>query len=127
MAIQLTEMNDGKMAELQLSGQLAKEDYETFVPVIERWVKQHRKIQLLVEMRDFHGWTAGALWEDTKFATHHFSDIERLAVVGEKKWQHWMAEFCKPFTKAAVRYFDKAEIEKAREWLEAVPRGVESS
>jgi hypothetical protein len=69
-------------------------------------------------MRDFHGWTAGALWEDTKFALHHFSDIERLAVVGETKWQHGMAVFCKPFTAATVRYFHHTASSEARAWIE---------
>jgi hypothetical protein len=47
----------------------------------------------------------------------HFSDIERLAMVGDKKWQHGMATFCKPFTKATVRYFDQAQAAEARTWL----------
>ena len=69
------------------------------------------------DMTGLHGWTVGALWEDTKFATRHFSDIDRLAVVGEKKWQEEMATFCKPFTKATVRYFDHAVADEARKWL----------
>jgi hypothetical protein len=47
----------------------------------------------------------------------HFGDIERLAMVGETKWQHGMATFCKPFTKATIRYFDHAEAGAARKWL----------
>jgi SpoIIAA-like len=118
MAIQLTETNGGKILEVQLSGKLVKEDYEHFVPAIERLVKQHGKLGILVLMHDFHGWTAGALWEDTKFAVHHFDDIERLAVVGETKWQKGMAVFCKPFTTATVRYFDHTALGDARAWLE---------
>ena len=57
------------------------------------------------------------LWEDTKFAIKHFADIERLAMVGEKKWQQRMATFCKPFTKATIRYFDRADAAEARKWL----------
>jgi hypothetical protein len=85
--------------------------------VVERLVKEHGKIRLLVQMHDFHGWTAGALWEDIKFDAKHFKDAERLALVGEKKWQHAMAVFCKPFTAAEVRYFDHTMIEQARAWL----------
>ena len=47
-------------------------------------------------------------------------DIERIAMVGETAWQHWMATFCKPFTTAKVRYFDRTETPTAREWLQAV-------
>jgi hypothetical protein len=52
-----------------------------------------------------------------KFATKHFSDIERMAMVGEKKWQQGMAIFCKPFTKATVRYYDQVDAVEARKWL----------
>jgi len=115
--VTLKETNDGKVLEVQLTGKLAKEDYEYFVPAVERLVKAHGKIRMLVEMHDFHGWTAGAIWQDVKFDAKHFSDIERLAIVGETKWQHGMAVFCKPFTSAKVRYFDRPGIELAREWL----------
>jgi hypothetical protein len=48
----------------------------------------------------------------------HFADIQRLAMVGDKKWERGMAAFCKPFTKAAIRYFDHAEAAKAWKWLD---------
>ena len=107
------------MLEVAVSGKIVKEDYETFVPLIDRLVAQHGKIRILMEMHDFHGWTLGAAWEDTKFAVHHFHDIERLAIVGETKWQEAMAIFCKPFTKADVRFFDPAAIDEARQWMAA--------
>jgi hypothetical protein len=118
MAIKVEAIDAGRVLEVTLTGRLVKADYETFVPAVERLVEQHGKIRLLVVMHDFHGWTAGAMWADTKFAAHHFRDIERLAIVGETKWQHGMAVFCKPFTKAQIRYFDQGEADKARAWLE---------
>ncbi len=69
-------------------------------------------------MHDFHGWTAGALWEDIKFDAKHFSEIERLAIVGEKQWEKDMAIFCKPFTSAKIRYFDYTAINEANVWIE---------
>ena len=72
-AVTLKETNGGKVLEIQLTGKLAKEDYDLFVPAVERLVKAHGKIRLLVEMHDFHGWTAGALWQDIKFDARHFS------------------------------------------------------
>jgi hypothetical protein len=118
MAIQLTEKNDGKVLEVQVSGKLIHEDYKHFVPQFERLVKQNGKIRVLFEMADFHGWEAGALWDDFKFEEKHFSDIERLAMVGDKRWEKGMSVFCKPFTAAQIRYFDRAAIAEAREWLE---------
>jgi hypothetical protein len=118
--ITLQETNGGKVLEVQMTGKLDKVDYEYFVPAVERLVKQHGKIRILVEMRDFHGWTAGALWEDIKFDAQHMGDIERIAMVGETKWQQGMSIFCKPFTAAKIRYFDRGAIDEARAWLDSV-------
>ena len=117
MSIQLNEENGGKVLNIHVSGKLEKADYEHFVPEFERLVRQHGKLRVLFDMTDFHGWEVSAAWEDVKFGMKHFADIERLAMVGEKRWQHGMAMFCKPFTKATVRYFEQAAAAEARQWL----------
>ena len=105
------------MLEVQVSGKLAHEDYLHFAPEFERLINKHGKLRVLFNMVDFHGWEAAALWDDIKFDLKHFSDIERLAMVGGKTWEKWMAGFCKPFTTAEVRFFDAAQSEDARTWL----------
>ena len=66
MPIQLNEENGGKLLGVHVSGKLAKADYEQFVPEFERLVRQHGKLCLLFELTDFHGWEAGALWDEIK-------------------------------------------------------------
>lgn len=103
--------------EVHASGKLTKQFYEQFVPAIEKQIEESGKLRVLFVMKDFHGWTAGALWEDVKFDLKHWNDIERLAIVGESKWEEGMATFCKPFTGAKVKYFDQEKLEEAREWI----------
>ncbi len=110
---------EGNLLEVQITGKLTKEFYEQFVPVVEKQIKEHGKLRILLEMHDFHGWTAGALWEDIKFDIHHWRDIERLAIVGESKWEQGMAAFCKPFTTAKIKYFDRSQFDQAREWIKS--------
>jgi hypothetical protein len=116
MAIEIDDSNSAYLA-IKLSGKLAAEDYEEFVPKVESIVNDKGSIRILITMHDFHGWEMAALWEDTKFGVRHFHDIERLAMVGEKAWQHGMAVFCKPFTKADVRYFDASDAGDAESWI----------
>jgi len=117
MPIQFNEESGGKILAVHVSGRLAKSDYEEFVPEFERLFRQHGKLLVLFDMTGFHGWDAGAAWEDIKFDLKHFADIKRVAMVGETKWQQNMATFCKPFTMATVRYFDHADAAEARKWL----------
>lgn len=117
MPVSLIHHEDSGYLEVRLSGKLTRQDYEQFAPQVEQLVKEHGKLRLLVEMHEFDGWTFGGLWEDIKFDLRHFNDVERLAIVGEKRWHEAMAMFCKPFTTAKIRYFESFEIEDARQWL----------
>ena len=85
MPIQFNEENGGRVLVVHVSGKLAKADYEHFVPEFERLVRQHGKLRVLFDMTSFHGWEPAALWADIKFDIKHFADIERLAMVGDKK------------------------------------------
>jgi hypothetical protein len=117
MTIEIAEHVEGNVLEVRISGKLTADDYGKLAPEIGRLIAAHGKVRILLEMTDFHGWTAGALWEDVKFDLKHFSDIERLAMVGEKAWQKGMSVFCKPFTSAEIRYYEQANLDRARAWL----------
>lgn len=118
MAFQALEVvSAGKILHVRAEGKLTKESYETFVPLVDQLVQEHGKLRILFEMHNFHGWTAGAMWEDMKFDFKHWKDIERLAVVGESKWEEGMATFCKPFTSAKIKYFDHTKLAEAQSWL----------
>lgn len=118
MSVELQEQARGKILTVRATGKLTSEDYKRFVPEVERLIKEHGKIRVLFETHDFHGWDAGALWQDIKFDVKHWRDIERLAIVGEKKWEKGMAAFCKPFTTAEIRYFEHDRLDGARGWIE---------
>ena len=101
----------------RMSGKLHDEDYKKFVPVIDEALARQEKVRLLAQFHDFHGWDLHALWDDIKFATAHCTKIDRIALVGDRTWEKWMALVCKPFTLAKVRYFDASQIDAAWAWL----------
>ena len=101
----------------KLSGKLHDEDYKKFVPAIDAAIQKQGKVRMLAQFHDFHGWDVKALWDDIKFSTTHCTKISRIALVGEKSWEKWMARVCKPFTMAKVKYFDAKEFEAAKKWL----------
>ena len=105
----------------KMSGKLHDEDYKKFVPLVDAEIAKEGKINVLAQFHDFHGWDAKALWDDIKFSTTHCTKIKRIALVGERSWEKWMAAVCKPFTMAKIRYFDASEIEAAKAWLGEAP------
>ena len=112
------EIVHGNILDINLHGTLTSRDYDNLVPGIERLIRDRGKLRILVTMHDFDGWDVGGLWEEMKWEWKHFADIERLAIVGEERWQRWMACFCRPFTAATVRHFTFDRLEQAYTWLE---------
>jgi hypothetical protein len=106
-----------KVVAFKLSGKLHDEDYKKFVPLVDDAIAKAGKVRILAQFHDFHGWDMHALWDDIKFSTTHCTKIERIALVGDKSWEKWMAQVCKPFTMAKIRYFDASEVAAAWAWL----------
>lgn len=119
MSVIWQEEREANVVEIRVSGKLTHADYEQFVPVIERRIAEKGKVRILLQMDDFHGWEPTALWDDVRFDLRHFRDIERLAMIGDKAWEHGMAAFCKPFTSAEIRYFEQGQEDEARAWLKS--------
>ena len=124
--IETIETDTPKTMAFKLSGKLRDDDYKSLVPKVEMLVAEGKR-RFFVQFEDFHGWDLRAAWDDFKFAMRHYSDFDRIAMVGDRRWEQWMAQVCKPFTRAKVKYFDTSEIDDAWAWLredlEAPPVG----
>src|ERR1700743_611185 len=102
MPIKISEQA-GNIADVLVSGKLLPADYQEFTQEFERLVQKHGKLRVLFEMADFHGWGDGALWKEIEFDWKHLSDMERIAVVGDKKWEQMVTTLSKPFISAETR------------------------
>ncbi|MGD2129105.1 MAG: STAS/SEC14 domain-containing protein [Lysobacterales bacterium] len=103
--------------EVIVAGRLGTADYETFIPEVERRIRDHGKVGLLLNVSGFRGWSPGALWEDLKFEMKHYRDVSRLALVADNPNKQWLAAMAKPFTAAEVKFFPIVAHETAREWV----------
>ncbi len=113
---EILSQTQGDFVAIKLTDKLTELDFQIIVPLLQAEIEEYHKIALFVEMKDFHGWTAGALWADTKFDLKHYNDFSRIAMVGDQKWEKWMATLAKPFTTAAVRFYDIAQRDVALRW-----------
>jgi hypothetical protein len=100
-----------------LSGKLHDEDYQTFVPAVDAALAVQGSLRLYAQFADFHGWDLHAAWDDFKFGVKHYDSFERIALIGDQRWQEWMSGFCKPFTRAEVKYFNADDSAAAWAWL----------
>ena len=118
----VNEIAHGRVLEVDLHGKLSRRDFDQIVPDTERLIARYGKIRLLVTMHDFEGWDAGALWEEIKWEAKHFHHIERIALVGDERWQGAMAKSCKSFTIASMCHFHHDELDTATAWVNQADR-----
>lgn len=103
---------------LRASGKLTKADYDAGVPELENAMRlREGPVRLLILLEDFRGWDIGALWADLRFDAQHHADFERIAIVGDKRWQEWGTAFSKPFFGPKMRYFGQEQRPEAEAWL----------
>ncbi|HEY4284240.1 MAG TPA: STAS/SEC14 domain-containing protein [Chthoniobacterales bacterium] len=108
---------EGNLLRVDVSGKLTERDYDELIPSCEQMIGRHGSMRLLFVMKDFHGWEPGAAWDDFRFDRAHGAEVERVAMVGEKKWQEWISKLGALFAAAKVRYFDVAELDEAKDWV----------
>lgn len=101
----------------KVEGKVNEADYESVGPELDQMVAEHGNLRMLVDLQDFEGIEPGAVLADLKLDMKHRNNVEKLAVVGDRKWEEWMTMLSRPFTTGEVRYFDGPQVEEAKEWV----------
>ena len=101
------------------SGKINDHDYKTvFIPALEEALKKHRKINVLYVLgRDYAGFTAGAMWDDTKEGFLHLKSWGRVAVVCDSSLMRGMSKALGFILPLSVRTYNPEEIEIAKDWV----------
>ena len=118
----LIEETGSNILKVQVNGKLIAEDFERWLPEVEKFIRKNERINVLVEVRDFAGWEMEAWWERMWFSIKHFDDIERIAVIAEKKRHELLDQFSNPYAMTKTRYFEPKESEEALGWLTGSPK-----
>ena len=117
--IRIEKEKTGDLVKAYVSGKLTQEDYDKLIPILEKTLEEWPKLRFYFEMHDFEGWTMGAAFADLGFDVKHATDMAKVAMVGEEKWQETLSKIMKPFTTADVRFFPLSEKEEALRWIKS--------
>ncbi|WP_324721054.1 STAS/SEC14 domain-containing protein [Salinimicrobium sp. HB62] len=101
-------------------GKLSDEDYDRLIPLLEEKIKSFGIIRWYFEMQEFEGWSLSAAWQDLKFDFRNNEKLERIAMVGDKKWEKELTLLMKPFTGASIKYFDLTQKDEAKNWIRKI-------
>lgn len=101
-------------------GKLTDEDYNRIIPLLQEKLKTYKKIRWYFEMRDFKGWSFSAMWRDIKFDFSNEEHLEKIAMVGDKKWEKELTVLMNVFTDADIKFFEIADRQQAQNWIKTL-------
>ncbi|NOQ94122.1 MAG: hypothetical protein GQ547_05735 [Methylophaga sp.] len=110
--------NEDNLIVIHVSGILTKPDLDNCQSEIEPIV-QKGQAKLLVLVTDFEGWDDNSGdWTDLSFGERNDQYMDKMAIVGEEKWQLLTEMFTlKVLREFPIEYFKSGQEEFAREWL----------
>jgi len=117
MPCEIVESGEGLIT-LKISGLLKRAELARAEKVAIEAMKSAPKIKLLIIIESFQGWDNKDNWEDVSFQAQYDPQIEKIAIVGDKRWQELAEVFVgKGLRSMDIRYFAPSEIAVARSWI----------
>jgi hypothetical protein len=116
--LQLLQPMTGNVVSITGGGTVTAEDYESvLIPVIEETLKSHDKVRVLFQLQPDTRFTAGAVWDDTKFGLSHFFSFEKFALVSDTEWINNTVKLLGFMIPCPVKLFALSELTVAKEWI----------
>ncbi len=119
--IEIQTNDASSLIEATVTDQLKADDFSSVAPKVDAFIEKHDKVSVLLDLSGFHGWeNVAAARTHFTFIKDHHKRIERIAVVANKTWQHWIAAVIGTFISAEEKCFDENQKDEARNWLTSV-------
>jgi stage II sporulation SpoAA-like protein len=111
----ITIQHEGRLTVVGVFVTLEVADFRRLEKEIEQQLREHGRIDLLVDLTGMMSYTLDVALEDLKFSIEHARDVGRIALLSEEESVVWTALLSRLFVQAEIRVFDSEEL--AREWL----------
>lgn len=119
MSAEIGTIADGILT-VRITGRLAHPELRAAQHQAAAILQGESKVRLLVLADGFQGWERGGDWGDLSFQVENDPFIEKMAIVGEQRWEDLALIFAgKGLRKFPVEYFQSADLARARTWLAA--------
>jgi len=102
---------------LKATGKLTHADYSVMIPMMQQAIQSipNVKVNMLLDVTEFEGWELEAAWDDFKFGMEYKDTFLKIAIVGTKTWQEYLAKMGDWFMDGEVKFF--YDLEEAKSWV----------
>lgn len=100
-------------------GEVEASDYQTVLdPAVDAAVEANDTVRFLYVLGDgFDGYTAHALWEDTKVGVGHWNRWEKIALVTDDRAYHNAVKAFGWLVPGDLQLFGLAQLDEAKAWV----------
>ena len=106
---------------VRASGRITRDDYYRITPWLESRMRKHGCLRAMVVISHIDDIVLGVFWDDLKYTLKNGHNFERIAMVGDRRWQQWwMRRWMCPgrlLTPCEMRYFDQVDEDEAEMWV----------
>ncbi len=108
---------DGRHITVKISGVLKRAELEQAENSAIEVMGSGSKVQILMLVENFQGWDKRDDWGDLSFQSRYDDQIEKIAIVCEKRWQELAEVFAgKGRRSVDIRHFTPAQTALASAW-----------
>ncbi|WP_017571256.1 SpoIIAA family protein [Nocardiopsis halotolerans] len=115
---QRLDRSHGNVLGYEITGRITEEEYQRLAGELRAGIGEHGSVRLLVRAPGLPTAELSALDDDLEFAKEHLGDIERYAVVSDRKLLRFLTRVGDRFVRAESREFALEDEEAAWAWLE---------
>lgn len=117
MSAEIVDASEGVLT-IKISEKLRQSELAAAQKTAAETLQKRGGSRLLVLAERFEGWEKGGDWGDLSGRAQLDAQIERLAIVAEKRWEDAALMFAgKGVRHIDIEYFPPTELPKARAWL----------
>jgi hypothetical protein len=100
------ERSSGNALGYAVSGDVTKADFATVTPAMAAAMQEHGSVCLLLDVTDAGVEKLSAMSSQVDFVQQFQGKIDKMAVVGDQKWQKAAAALCDKFGASDSKFFE---------------------
>lgn len=118
MAYYLQKLDDRTLAATFI-GVMSEADLSAVQQASREVIEREGSVRVLVILQHYQGFDSAADWTDIGFTAEYGDRIERIAIVGDAKWEVAALAFTGKGTRLTeIEYFPVGSFSSARAWLD---------
>ena len=101
---------------IHLSGKVTAREFRAAQQNASKLLEPIVTVSVVAILQGFDGWGEGD-WSDSSIQFQHDTQIKRMAIVGDRKWEDAALMFVgKGLRHFDIEYFEPTQLAQAREW-----------